>query len=474
MGGLISTICTSLGLTNDRSNIPIKEDKDNLKKDGTNLQIKDGTNLTDYNYDQAKLLEESDKNLANWIKENILRDPILSNNKSCILYKCTNNEDVYKSDNNQYGFQLDKYTFYILETDSYYYCFKSDATKSDATKSDATKSDATKSDTNNTYTPFSLSVSYDNNKLILNEFKSSESSNINSKSYKIYKRPDETKIYCTSNCFIFKSDNKYIFNIPDQNTDLTITNTTTNTITITDEFKKIISQIQTGTTKLSNYINSLAALNAGKNFSVDIIRGLEIMFKDKDKDKGKYIFCTTIQKNECQAIDQLLFNLTYINNYVLRKPITLKQPVVNIDYNNTNSDYIYFKVDDKRMSIMYKDNNQFYYQFNELITGDLDLLNGFPKMKSDTEAIRTFMKEKINPSIDGNYIKFDNITKSSDDRTLDTETEYIQKINHILLSLNTCLTNVSLSDNSFVKKSWEDIPKYKYGLPKVFPTKDDY
>ena len=100
MGGLISKICTSLGLTNDRSNRPIK----------------DGTNLTDYN--EAKLLEESDKDsdkdLANWIKENILRDPILSNNKSCILYKCTNNEDVYKSDNNQYGFQLDKYTFYIL------------------------------------------------------------------------------------------------------------------------------------------------------------------------------------------------------------------------------------------------------------------------------------------------------------------------------------------------------------------------
>ena len=216
--------------------------------------------------------------------------------------------------------------------------------------------------------------------------------------------------------------------------------------------------------KLSNYIN---ALNAGKNFSVDIIRGFEIMFKDK----GKYIFCTTIQKNECQAIDQLLFNLTYINNYVLRKPITLKQPVVNIDYNNTNSDYIYFKVDDKRMSIMYKDNNQFYYQFNELITGDLDLLNGFPKMKSDTEAIRNAMVGKdtiinppINPPINAAYMK-----TLLDVKTLDTE--YIQKIDHILLSLNTCITNVSLSDNSFVKKSWEDIPKYKYGLPKVFPEK---
>jgi hypothetical protein len=447
MGGLISKICTSLGLTNDRSNRPIK----------------DGTNLTDY--DKAKLLEESDKDsdrdLAKWIKENILTDSTLSENKSCILYKCNNNEDVYKSDKNQ-GILPPKYTFYILETDSYYYCFKSDATKSDATKSD----------TNNIYTPFSLSVSDNNDNLILNEMISSELSNINSKPYKIYERPDKTKIYCTSNCFIFKSDNKYIFNIPDQNTDLTITNTTTNTITITDEFKKIIPQIRTNTTKLSNYINSLAALNAGKNLSVDIIRGLEIMFKDKDK--GKYIFCTTIQKNECQAIDQLLFNLTYINNYVLRKPITLKQPVVNIDYNNTNSDYIYFKVDDKRMSIMYKDNNQFYYQFNELITGDLDLLNGFPKMKSDTNIIRTFMKEKINPSIDGNYIKFDNITKSSDDKTLDTDAEYIQKINHILLSLNTCLTYVPLSDNSFVKKSWEDIPKYRYGLPKVFPEEADY
>jgi len=282
------------------------------------------------------------------------------------LYQCTNKDNVYKIDTNIISPK--KYTFYILETNESYFCFKVDTT-------------------NNFFKKFNILYLEQDTKNINNEYNE----------YNKYKKSYNTKLFCTSNSFIFESNNiistiygkgktilhrkdgitqvelidwkmangehpmlytnikyKYTFYTPDQN-NLELEPTQNNS-----ELEKIQKQIETHNIELSNYVNNL---NTTNDLDPCIIRGEEIMFKYKYKNKDKYIFCTTNQ-SECTTIDKILFNLTYINDFVL------SEKTVKIDNTNDDKKFIYFNIDNKPMWIKYNETTHFLRCCNDQINSD--------------------------------------------------------------------------------------------------------
>lgn len=373
----------------------------------TILTIKDGRNFTE----GSKLIDINDSLFIDWIKKNIFIDG-LTQNISTTLYQCNNKENTYiQKDNIKYR-PTQQYTFYILETDKSYICFKSET-----------------DETNLKFSAFDLSV-FDNESSIL--IKSNDNNN---QQFTTYYKPINTKIFCTSNAFIFKNNNKYIFNTPDQNLGANTFNykikkpgsnansneevekTTIDKETDIDELNpKTHSDAQNlmkkHNEKLSKYVNDLQTT---KNYLEPyIIRDEEIMFKYTNQDK--YIFCTTNQ-SECTTIDYILFNLTYINDYVLSDNDDNDKNRIKINttpddkydkrciyynytkykINNTieNTNYSCIDYTDKPMYIGYKINLQLYYFYNSLITEYDTTVNMIKELKTHLECLLD-TKPKLN------------------------------------------------------------------------------
>jgi len=387
-----------MGILFGKPNPPTNPPKTNPTKQAK-LEIKDGADFT-YN---TTLTNIKDDNLIKWIKEQI------KPTSDCTLYQCINDDNTYSfiipnSDAIKCSAKT-KYTFYILETNEYYYCFKSEI--------------QTKSDIDKIYTSFK----FDQDITILGN----PIPNIQSdQSFTKYKKPSKTTIFCTSNAFIFKNNNEYIFNTPDQNefinsfckidgpNDLITFPTITETDTSgkTNEINGIVKlkqYIKDHNKKLAKYINDLKTTN------LILIRGNEIMFKKQDN----HIFCTTYQ-SECTSINEILLNLTHINNFVLSykktnntltNRIKISNPTDPNDKSHIFYTYTEYKITynkktidykDKLMHICYKDNEQLFgycKRMGEVPTITKNVVNkiiNFDNPTTTTSSYETIIDEFIN------------------------------------------------------------------------------
>ena len=272
------------------------------------------------------------------------------------LLKCSNSSIVLTD-----GLTPDKYTFYICESPTYLYCWK-------------IKED----DINKITTGFDLPGFYKSTKYSGNE------------KYNVYNKNNNIKVFNTTNCFVFKSDEKFNFYLPYV------------ILSKNPEPNEYISEFNKHYEKLSEYISSSVTNHSTIEY---VTAGTEIMFI---LDSNTYKFCTTYFNHSKKPIQEVLIDLTYINEHLLNKYKQISQ----FYYFEVEPPYICFDNVLKNKSKRYFNyETQYQNQYSYYISNFLTEYN--------------------------NYTCFDNVLKNKSKRCFNYETQYQNQYSYYI---SNCLT----------------------------------
>lgn len=225
--------------------------------------------------------------------------------QECKLYKCSNEFIKLANETNKKN-----YTFYICETIKYLYCWKNES---------------------GIVSPFILPHFY---------IKCNQTS-----TYNRYDKNPNIKIFNTTNCFVFKTNDEFKFYLPE------------------DQGNTEISEHQT---QLNKYINNIINV---KNPKIEYVtKENEIMFILNKTTPLTYIFCKTDINHKSSSVIELIINLTYINQHLLQnKTINFyESETPHIVFNLGKKDTYFFKPSDNEQysSLVCNSNTEYMDNLN--------------------------------------------------------------------------------------------------------------